>query len=143
MHLDVRFSVYSMRSNRIHNISQSAIAYIMPAVCSHLIFCTINRINGESVIYNGTCRSVLAASYDNYSRLVLSLYIEGSRHKGSKCVFVCPRNNSSVSIIFAHYHHCHRPSVALSSVRGYDSTHSTYPIVINFETVCLITVMKL
>ena len=34
--------------------------------------------------------------------------------------------------IFAHHRHCHRPSVALSSVRGYDGTHSTYPIVTNF-----------
>jgi len=35
-----------------------------------------------------------------YSRLVLSLYIEGSKHKGSKCVFVRARNIPSVSIYF-------------------------------------------
>jgi len=43
---------------------------------------------------------VLAASYDNYIRLVLSLYIVGSMHKGSKCVFVRARNIPSVSIYF-------------------------------------------
>ena len=46
MLLYVWSSVYSMRSNHIQNIFQSAVDYIMPAVCSHLTFCTINRING-------------------------------------------------------------------------------------------------
>ena len=45
---------------------------------------------------------MLAASYDNYIRLVLSLYIVGSMDKGSKCVFVRARNIPSVSIYF-HY----------------------------------------